>query len=163
MNLPDKAQTDAVMRHVYTVGGTTFTIFAALALIPQDQVQPALDALHQVGDGLTTVFGGLSKLWIILGPVAIGLAAKGAGVAATFSHQVRAMIAKAGSDSPQADQAKVALVEAVSNMATGSRSAQAAQAKEALVNAAAALPEVEKVVAPTLAANPATAQNVTAQ
>lgn len=84
-------QVDAGMRHVYTAAGTVFTLAAAVAIIPQDQVQPALDALHQIGDGVKQIMGGFSALWVILGPVVMGFAAKRAMGSATPTAQLKAV------------------------------------------------------------------------
>lgn len=137
---PNTGQVDAVLRHVYTAGGTAITIMGALALLPDDQVQPAVDALHKMGDAAKEFFGAASVLWGIIGPVIVGLAMKGAWFAASMSSRVRALFTVASGTSPQASVAKVAIV-----------------------NAAAQLPEVEKVVAPALAESPATAANVTSK
>lgn len=105
-------QLNAALRHVYTVGGTVFTLLATFALIPQEQVQPALNALHQIGDGLKQVFGGVSALWVIIGPVIIGLAGKGAVSAATFKNQLKSVTNGAAAD----ESKKVALADATANV-----------------------------------------------
>lgn len=84
-------QVDAGMRHVYTAAGSIFTLLAAVAIIPQDQVQPALNALHQIGDGAKQIMGGFSALWVIIGPVIMGLAAKRAMGSATPAAQLKAV------------------------------------------------------------------------
>lgn len=89
MQMPDQDAINSLMRQGYTVGGTAFTIAAMIAIIPQESVQPAIAALHQVGDGLQTAFGGFRSLFLIFGPVAIGLSAKAAAFAVSLKSQVK--------------------------------------------------------------------------
>ncbi len=89
--IPTGPQVDATMRHVYTSGATVFTVLAALAIMPADQVQPAIDALHKVGDDVKALMGDLSALWIILGPIVIGFVAKAAAFSASLRSQLKAV------------------------------------------------------------------------
>lgn len=119
-------QVNAVMRHAYTAGGTLFTILATLALIPQEKVAALMTSLHQIGDAVNQITGALSAMWIILGPLAIGLAAKGAAFAASFRSQLKSVTSQAALPS---------------NL----------EQKKEMISATANLPEVEKVVSPPLA------------
>lgn len=119
-------QLNAGLRHVYTAVGTAFTILVALAVIPQDQVQPALDAIHQIGDGIQQIFGGASKLWIILGPIIASLAAKGAVTAASFKNQLK-------------------------SVTTAASKPENTEAKKEVLASVATIPSVEKIVDPTVA------------
>lgn len=89
MQMPDQDTINSLLRQGYTAGGTALTIAAMLAVIPQDAVQPAIAALHQVGDGLETAFGGFSKLTILFGPIIVGLSAKAAAFAVSLKSQVK--------------------------------------------------------------------------
>jgi len=88
MKLPSQDQINSLLRQGYTAAGTAFTIAAMVAIIPQDAVQPAVAALHEIGDGLQQAFGGVSKLVVILGPVVIGLSARAAAFAVSLKSQV---------------------------------------------------------------------------
>ena len=84
-------QVSAATRHLVTAGGTAFTILGAFALLPADKVQPAIDGLRMVGDDINKLMADLGSLWLILGPVAIGLAIKGATFAASLKGQLRSI------------------------------------------------------------------------
>jgi hypothetical protein len=88
---PTGLQVDAAMRHVYTSGASVFTVLSVFALLPSDQVQPAIDALHRLGDDIKALMGDLSALWIILGPVVIGFVAKAAAFSASLRSQLKAV------------------------------------------------------------------------
>jgi hypothetical protein len=140
MQMPSSDQVSSLLRQGYTAAGTAFTIAAMVAVIPQDAVQPAIAALHEVGDGLQQAFGGVSKLVVILGPVVMGLSAR----AAAFAVSLKSQVAKVH-DASHAD-----LVNAVSEVSPST-----------LAKATAALPGVQVSVSPgaapalrTLAADP---------
>lgn len=84
-------QVSAAIRHLVTAGGTAFTILGAFALLPADKVQPAIEGLRAVGDDVNKLMADLGSLWLILGPVAIGLAVKGATFAASLKGQLRSI------------------------------------------------------------------------
>lgn len=127
MSLPSNDQVSAALRHLYTSAGTVLGMGAALALIPQDQVQPSLDALREVGDGIQKVFGGVSKLLIIVGPLVGVWMAKIAAVRSGLSSQVSSLFSKASAP-------------------------ENVELKKEVLAATAELPGVEKVVAPDVAA-----------
>ena len=89
--MAEQSQVQAAMRHVYTAAGTTITIMGALALLPPEKVQPAIDALHRMGDDVKDFMGAASILWGIIGPVIMFMAGKGATFAAAFPNQVKAI------------------------------------------------------------------------
>ena len=125
MNMPTQAQIDSLLRQGYTAGGTAFTIAAMLAIIPQDAVQPAIVALHQIGDGLKQALGGFSNLIIIFGPIIMGLSAKAAAFAVSLKSQIKGVHAASPQD----------LMNAVASQTPGT-----------LAKAAAALPGVQVMV-----------------
>ncbi len=88
MNMPTQDEINSLLRHGYTAAGTAFTIAAMIAVIPPDVVQPAIAALHDVGDGLEKAFGGVSKLVVIFGPIIAGLSARAAAFAVSLKSQV---------------------------------------------------------------------------
>lgn len=90
-------QIQSILRHGYTAAGTALTIGTLIAVVPADAVQPAIAALHDVGDGLQQAFGGVSKLVIIFGPIVVGISAK----AAAFAASLRSQVAKVHEAAPQ--------------------------------------------------------------
>lgn len=127
--MPTENQINAALRHVYTVGGTVLTMAAVVAVIPQDSVQPAIMALHDVGDGLHQAFGGATKLLLIVGPALTAIPGARAFINSGFGKQLASVISQAKSSDTREKSEQVAV-------------------------ATATLPEVEKIVAPALADAP---------
>lgn len=119
------AELQSLLRQGYTAAGTAFTIAAAIAVIPAESVQPAIAALHDIGDGAEKIFGGFSKLVLIFGPVVAGLSAKAAAFAVSLKSQVKSVHAAAPDE----------LMNAVTNQTPG-----------VLAKATAALPGVQVTV-----------------
>ena len=136
MGLPTENQVNAALRHVGTSAATAVTVFTALGFLSPEQAQGIVAAMQDVVAGLQQAFGGFSRIAIIIGPV--------------FATLMAAYAAKSGS--------AASLVGTLLKMAHTD-----ATAKTALVNATSALPEVQKVVAPALAPDPATSPKVTVQ
>src|SRR6185312_3658978 len=126
MNLPTENQTAAALRHVYTAAATVLGLAAVVAVVPKEQVQPILDSLHQIGDGVQQVIGGFSKLMVIVGPIVGVWMARLAAGSASFKSQL-ASVAKQASAPGNPENAKQ------------------------MVEATAELPVVAKVVAPAIA------------
>lgn len=130
------------VRYSGTVLATTFTIMAALSLISPDQLVALKTNLETLKTSVVTGYGALVNMWIILGPVAIGVAAKlgwnSSGVQAMAGKLLTIAANKA--DPEKATEAKVAIVNAAASKEIGSQG----------------------VVNPELAANPATSSNVVA-
>lgn len=78
----------SLLRHGYTAAGTALTIGTMIAVIPPDAVQPAIAALHDMGDGLQQAFGGASKLVLLFGPIIAGISTKIAMLAVSLKSQV---------------------------------------------------------------------------
>lgn len=109
----DAAQINAGMRHVYTASGTAITVLGALAVLPPDQVQPAIQAMHEAVDAATQFVGALAKLWPILGPVIIAFAAKSGFNAAGVKEQLASLLNKARSDTEVKNEVLNAVAESV--------------------------------------------------
>lgn len=122
-------QVSAALRHVYTSAGTVLAIGTLVAVVPQDQVQPIMDALRETGDGLQHAFGGLSKLIVLVGPIVAVWMAKIAASSASFRSQLQSVFSQAATPGNVEQQ-------------------------KAMVVATASIPQVEKIVAPTLADAP---------
>lgn len=91
MNLPTNDQVSAALRHVGTAGATTVGVFAVLGILSPDQVAAVIADIHQITDGLQQTFGGVSKIIIIVGPIAATYFAKGAVMAAGLRRQLKAI------------------------------------------------------------------------
>ena len=130
----------SALRYGGTAVGAVFTVMAALSLLSVDQVAQLKGDVETLKTSIVTGYGALIDMWIVLGPVAIGVAAK----LGWNSSSVKAMagklfnIAKNDDDPAKATEAKVALVNAAASPEIGSQG----------------------VVNPEMAANPATSDNV---
>jgi hypothetical protein len=91
-------QVAALVRHGVTAGGTLFTVLGALAFLPADQVQPAIQHIQDIGTDINKLMSDFGALWVILGPVAIGLAMKGAAFAASLKGQLRSIARNPAAD-----------------------------------------------------------------
>ncbi len=112
-----------------------------VGIISAAQSKGLTDALNEIISGVSQIVHGATSMWQILVvafPIIGVVMARYASKSAKTSNQASAV------------QAAVA----------DPNSSVSAEAKVAIVNAAAALPEVEKVVAPPLASNPATSAAV---
>lgn len=121
-------------RYAGTAGGTLLTVLGALSFLDAQQIADVKAQVDILNQSLLTAYGALTKMWIILGPVAIGVAAK----LGWNSSGVQALAGK--------------LLDIAKNDD---------KAKEVLVTAAAA-PEIgtTAIINPALAASPATPGNV---
>ena len=84
-------QVNAGLRHLGTASVTAVTILGGLGVLSSDQLSSVIDALHQVTGGLEQVFGGVSKLVLVLGPIAAIWFGKGAVTAASLRGQLRSI------------------------------------------------------------------------
>jgi Mn2+/Fe2+ NRAMP family transporter len=85
------AQVRAGLRHVATASVTAATVLGTLGLLSADQTRDIISGLQQLGNGLQDVFGGASKVIIILGPIAAGWIAKVAVTSASLKSQLTAI------------------------------------------------------------------------
>lgn len=140
MDLPTANQVNSVLRHVGTASASVASVFMVLGFLTPEQSQAVIADMQQIVAGLQQAFGGFSKLIIVVGPVFAGLMATFAAKSGSAASLLSTLTKIAHSNTPVADDAKIAIA-----------------------NAAAALPEVQKVVAPALAPIPATSPKVTVQ
>lgn len=132
----------SALRYGSASAGMAFTLLAVLSLLSPDQVVTLKANVETLKTSIITGYGALVNMWIILGPVAIGVAAK----LGWNSSSVKALagklltIATNKSDPKSATEAKVVLVNAAASKDIGSQG----------------------VVNPDLASNPATSGNVVA-
>lgn len=129
----------SLTRYAGTAGATTLTILGALSFLDAQQIAEIKAQVDILNQSVVTAYGALTKMWLILGPVAIGVAAKlgwnSSGVQALAAKLLG--IAKNDAD-PKAQEAKEALVTAAASREIGT---------QAIIN-------------PTLAPSPATPPNV---
>lgn len=134
---------NSALRYGATATATGLTFFAAISILTPDQVAELKAQIEILNQSILTAYGALTKMWIIAGPVAVGVAAKlgwnSSGVQALANKLFSIAANKAD---PASTQASVAIVNA-------------AAAKEVAGEGAA-------VIAPAIATNPATAENVVA-
>jgi hypothetical protein len=88
MKLPTADQVNAGLKHIGTAGATVATVAAVFGFIPQDKVTEITADLHQIADGLTNAFGGFSKLFMILGPIAAVWFGKRAMTSQSLTNQL---------------------------------------------------------------------------
>src|SRR5271165_2094015 len=91
MQLPTSEQVSAAMRHVGTATATATAMMALLGVLNQDQVQAVVVDVHQITDGLQQVFGGASKLVVLLGPIAALYFGKVAFASASLRSQLKSI------------------------------------------------------------------------
>jgi hypothetical protein len=91
-------QVAALTRHGVTAAGTAITILGGLAFLPADQVTAAIQHLQDIGTDLNKLMADFGALWVILGPVLIGLAMKGAAFAASLKGQLRSIARNPAAD-----------------------------------------------------------------
>lgn len=66
----------ALKRYGTTAAGTALTIMAALQLLSPDQIAQLKAQADILNQSIITGYGALTKMWIIAGPVAVGIAVK---------------------------------------------------------------------------------------
>jgi hypothetical protein len=132
---------NSALRYGGTAAGTGFTLLAVLSLLSPDQVVQLKGDVETLKTSIITGYGALLNMWIVLGPVAIGVAAKLGWNSSGAQAMARKLLSIASNDAdPKSMQAKVELVNAAASKAIGS----------------------EGVINPALAADPNTATNVVA-
>lgn len=125
---------NAGLRYIGTSAATAFTVLAVLGQINPDQVKSLTDSMNDFTTGIGMAVGALSKMWIVLGPVAaIWLGKIGMSAASTKG-----------------------LISGLLKAASEPNATKSVEVKSAILDAAASLPEVAsdiRVTDPALAAN----------
>lgn len=137
---------NAGLRYGATAAGTGFTILAIMSLLSADQVADLKHQLEILNSSIVTGYGALVKMWVILGPIAVGVAAK-LGWSSSSVQGLASKLVKiaSGPASPAAVEAQKAIVEATSTIANDKTIPASASASGALIAATNALPEVANV------------------
>lgn len=131
MDAPTQGQVIAAGRHLLTFVAGGIATAATLHVITPADATSATNALNQIGTGIASVIAGVTAL------IGVASGAYAAWSASPFSQ-----------------------IFAVKKLAIDPTKVASKEAQVALVNAAAAVPGTEKIVNPTLALDPATANNV---
>lgn len=124
----NEAQVNAVGRHGLSFVGGALGILAVLGMLDADQVKEIITSLQQTMDGLSQATAGMAKILYIVGPLMGGAGAIYAAKSANFLNQIKSVLNTASKDTKEG-----------------------LEATKVLLNATASLPEVTKVVAPTIA------------
>jgi hypothetical protein len=136
--MPVSNQVNTAARYLGSNAATAFAVLGLMGFLSPEQIQALNAAMNDFTTGIGMVVSSASKMWIILGPL------------------LAFWLAKVGIQSSSVQ----GLVNRLLQMAREEATPASDAAKVAIVNAAAALPEVEKVVAPELAIIPTTAPEV---
>jgi hypothetical protein len=135
MNLPTENQVNAALRHVGTATASAASVFVVLGFLSPEQAQAVIADMQQIVDGLQQVFGGFSKLLIVIGPVfatvMAGFAAKSGGAANLVASVLKIAT---GPASPAAAEAQKAIVQATVAIAKDSSIPQSGAAAQALAD-----------------------------
>ena len=109
---------NAGLRYAGTSAATIFTMMGALAILSPDQIAQLSIAVHQLNDSILSAYGALTKMWVILGPIAalyLGkVGVQSSGVKAIADKLLRIA---SGPASDQAAAAQKAIVQATSAIA----------------------------------------------
>lgn len=133
---------NAALRYGGASAGTMIGVFGAMQFVTPEQAQELVVQVHVLNESVLTMYGALSKMMVILGPMGVVVA----GYFGIKSSSVKELAGK--------------LLRIAANKASPE---QALEAKVAIVNAAAS-PQIgsQGVVNKELASNPQTAGNVVA-
>ncbi len=121
-------------RYAGTAGATLLTVLGALSFLTPEQIVEVKTQVDVLNQSIVTAYGALTKMWIILGPVGVAVAAK----LGWNSSGVQALAGKLLDIAKTDDKAKEVLVTAAASPEIGT---------QAIIN-------------PSLAPSPATPGNV---
>lgn len=133
----------SLKRYAGTSGATLLTVLGALSFLDAQQIAEVKAQVDILNQSIVTAYGALTKMWIILGPVGIAVAAKlGWNSSGVKELAGKLLNIASGPASPQAAEAQKALVQATTAIAQDSNIPASLEAKAALIDGAAAQPEV---------------------
>ena len=138
-----KNQLNAALRYAGTGAATLFTVLGAIAIIPPEKVPELITALHQFNESILSAYGALTKMWIIIGPIAgIWLAKVGVQSSSVKSIGEKLMSIAKGAASPAAVEAQKVAIDVTTAVAQDNTIPTHFEAKVALLDAVASQPEV---------------------
>lgn len=143
-------QVNIALRYAGTSLGTLFTLLGAVQFISPEQVAQLASASHDLSASIITGYGALLKMWVILGPLAVGgLTALGikSGAAKAMGAKLLDMATAVKNSADTPAEARLAI-------------ANAADAKQVLIAATIALPEVKTIVTDSATAAAAPSNSV---
>ncbi len=136
-------QLNAALRYGGTTAATLFTILGGLQFVTPEQVAQLTAAVHDFNQSILSAYGALTKMWVILGPVAIFWLTK-AGVQSSSVKSIAGKLLQiaTGAASPSSIEAQKAAIQVTSAVAQDKSIPKSTEAKAALLDAVAAQPEV---------------------
>lgn len=113
----------ALKRYGTTAAGTALTIMAALQLLTPDQITELKAQADILNQSIITGYGALTKMWIVAGPIAVGIAVKmgwnssgvraiGAKLLGMVAHEPPPQPSMGGLESISAPPASVSVADA---------------------------------------------------
>jgi hypothetical protein len=150
---------NAGLRYGATVGGTAFALMGVVSLLSPDQVAELKTQLEIFNQSVFSAYGALTKMWVILGPVAIAFCVK-LGISSSTVKGLAGKLLRiaANAADPKATEAKVAIVNAAASPTIGSQGvvnpelAKLPETSANVVSSAAAVPPAPPAPAPQLVA-----------
>lgn len=153
----------ALKRYAATAGGSALTIMAVLQLLSPEQVMELKAQAEIANQSIFTLYGALTKMWIIAGPVAIGIAVKLGWNSSGVQALAGKLLGIAKHDTtPAAVEAQKAIVQATSTIAQDNSLPSSQDAKDTLVAATIALDEVQTIVTDAVTAARSPSESVVA-
>jgi hypothetical protein len=131
-----KNQVNAGLRYAGASAGTLFTVLGALQFVTPEQVAELTTQIHILNDSLFTAYGALLKMWVILGPVMVGVlgyfGVKSSSVKA-IGEKLRAIAT--GAASPASREAQKVAIQVTGAIAQDKSIPASTEAKVALLDA----------------------------
>lgn len=129
---------NAALRYGGSNAAMLFTVMGVFSLLTPDQIVSLKTQIDVLQQSVMTAYGALTKMWIILGPIAAIWLAKVGMNSSTVQAMAGKLLGIAKNDPAKSQEAKEALITAAASPDIGTK---------AIIN-------------PTLAASPATPGNV---
>ena len=138
---------NSALRYAGTSAATMFTIFGMMQFVTPEQVAQLTQAVHEFNDSVISAYGALTKMWIILGPIAVfwmGKLGWNSSSVQAIGEKLRAIAT--GPASPSAIEAQKVAINVTAAVALDKTIPTSEEAKNALVQATIALPQVEQII-----------------
>jgi hypothetical protein len=118
-----------------------------LQFVTPEQVSQLTAAVHDFNQSILSAYGALTKMWVILGPVAVFFLGK-AGIQSSSVKAIGDKLLRiaTGAASPSAIEAQKVAINVTSAVASDKSIPQSVDAKNTLIAATIALPEVQTIV-----------------
>lgn len=106
---------NAALRYGGSNAATLFTVMGVFSLLTPDQIVSLKAQIDVLQQSILTAYGALTKMWVILGPVAAIWLAKVGWNSSTVQAMTAKLLGIARSADPKATEAQVAIVTAASD------------------------------------------------